>query len=47
MKFYSVFFSILFSINLTIAQDFQKDSIQLKSIFNQVLNDGNVHENTE
>ena len=45
MKFYSVFFSILFSINLTIAQDFQKDSIQLKSIYNQVLNDGNVHEN--
>ena len=45
MKFYSLLFSILFAINFTIAQDFQKDSIQLKSIYNQVLNEGNVYEN--
>ena len=45
MKFYSFIFSTLFLINLINAQDFSKDSIQLKSIYNEVLNDGNAHEN--
>ena len=45
MKFYSFIFSSILLINSINAQDYQKDSIQLNSIYNKVLNEGAVYEN--